>query len=266
MGEWTLQTGEEAETRFGGGAGEGGFYVQQPTSRVFTICQVLCKGFAWIHLQSPPELCEIGTVTIPILTMQILRHKNVSYLPIQGYPASSKLTLGSRVAAYNGLDGRTNLEFLHPSSNPTFYFPALWLWAKLYNQSKLVCPLVSGYNNAYSLELLRILNKTMHVSGSACRSSWVNIAFSPFGFLSWGSGGGSWQSWLTLNVLEVWGTSYILGALHRFCKYMPCTAGDFLRFPPALRCGDSKGFHCCILLCVALTLEWSILGEWGHFP
>lgn len=38
--------------------------------------------------QSPQELYEIGTITVPILRMQKLRYKKIGYFAPQGYPAS----------------------------------------------------------------------------------------------------------------------------------------------------------------------------------
>ena len=65
---------------------------------------------------------------------------------------------------------------------------------KLFNSSEIVSQLISGCYNTYSVDMLKVLNKVMHINSLALRKSSVNMAFSPFGFLSWsGSDGDSLQ-------------------------------------------------------------------------
>ena len=102
------------------------------------------------------------------------------------------------------------------------------------------------------------------MNGLACRRSSVNVAFSPFGFLSWRSGGGSLLAALTYPVCS--------GGLRPFLELLEprteClnTTRNFLQFPPLYSLVIPKRSFISInscppsytLLSRRLPLQWSI--------
>lgn len=85
---------------------------------------MLCKGFIWVHPLNHHRNSEVDIICIPILRMQKLRHKKVSYL-VQGYTATKlemNWNLGNLIAAYKGTDGRSTLE-LQPPKFQSYLLP-----------------------------------------------------------------------------------------------------------------------------------------------
>lgn len=165
--------------------------------------------------------------------------------------------------------GELTWNCIYSSSNPTCHFPTLWSTVKLFKSFEMVSQLVSRYNNTYSIQMCRVLNTAMYVNGLTLRRSSVDIAFSPFGFLSRGSGSGSLQPWLTRKVLVLGAPPRTLRALHKLLKNV-LPRRQKLSKVSSLLLGDPKEklifTNSClpsyILLSVGLPLQQSVAYMW----